>query len=81
MLQTAGETKALKPVVSEGAGIRSIREQMLKPGAAKCLTAPFWATQSAVRTTSGSVGRASSVRGLPAMSGSVREFAFGMRAG
>ena len=33
MLQTAGETDALKAVVSEGAGIRSIREQMLKPGA------------------------------------------------
>jgi pimeloyl-ACP methyl ester carboxylesterase len=47
MLQTAGETDALKAVVSEGAGIRSIREQMLKPGALKWLAAPFWATQSA----------------------------------
>jgi uncharacterized protein len=47
MLQTAGETDALKAVVSEGAGIRSIREQMLKPGAAKWLSAPFWATQGA----------------------------------
>ena len=47
MLQTAGETDALKAVVSEGAGIRSIREQMLKPGAAKWLSAPFWATQTA----------------------------------
>jgi uncharacterized protein len=47
MLQTAGETDALKAVVSEGAGIRSIREQMLKPGALKWLSAPFWATQTA----------------------------------
>jgi pimeloyl-ACP methyl ester carboxylesterase len=47
MLQTAGETDALKAVVSEGAGIRSIREQMLKSGTAKWLTAPFWATQTA----------------------------------
>jgi dienelactone hydrolase len=46
MLQTAGETDALKAVVSEGAGIRSIREQMLKPGAIKWLSAPFWATQT-----------------------------------
>jgi len=47
MLQTAGETDALKAVVSEGAGIRSIREQMLKPGARKWLSAPFWATSEA----------------------------------
>ena len=47
MLQTAGETDALAAVVSEGAGIRSIREQMLKPGARKWLTAPLWATQTA----------------------------------
>ena len=47
MLQTAGETAALKAVVSEGAGIRSIREQMLKPGARKWLSAPYWATSTA----------------------------------
>jgi pimeloyl-ACP methyl ester carboxylesterase len=47
MLQTAGETDALNAVVSEGAGIRSIREEMLKPGAAKWLAAPFWVTQTA----------------------------------
>lgn len=47
MLQTAGETDALKAVVSEGAGIRSIREQMLKPGAHKWLSAPFWASSTA----------------------------------
>ncbi len=47
MLQTAGETDTLKAVVSEGAGMRSIREQMLKPGARKWLLAPFWATQTA----------------------------------
>jgi uncharacterized protein len=50
MLQTAGETKALRAVVSEGAGIRSIREQMEKPGALKWLSAPFWATQTAAIT-------------------------------
>jgi uncharacterized protein len=47
MLQTAGETAALKAVVSEGAGMRSIREQMLKPGALKWLSAPYWATSTA----------------------------------
>jgi dienelactone hydrolase len=47
MLETAGETDALKAVVSEGAGIRSIREVTLKPGVHKWLAAPFWATQSA----------------------------------
>ena len=41
MLQTTAETEALKAVVSEDAGIRSIREQMLKPGAGKWLSAPF----------------------------------------
>jgi uncharacterized protein len=46
MLQTAGETAALKAVVSEGAGIRSIREQMLKPGVLKWLSAPYWATST-----------------------------------
>ncbi len=50
MLQTAGETKALRAVVSEGAGIRSIREQMEKRGALKWLSAPFWATQTAAIT-------------------------------
>lgn len=50
MLQTAGETKALKAVVSEGAGIRSIREQMEKRGALKWFSAPFWATQTAAIT-------------------------------
>jgi uncharacterized protein len=47
MLQAAGETAALKAVVSEGAGIRSIREQMLKPGVLKWLSAPYWATSTA----------------------------------
>ena len=42
MLQTAGETTALKAVVSEGAGVRSIREQMDEPGAGKWLSAPTW---------------------------------------
>ncbi len=47
MLQTAAETDALKAVVSEGAGIRSIREEMVKSGAVKWLTLPFWVTQTA----------------------------------
>jgi dienelactone hydrolase len=47
MLQTAGETEALRAVVSEGAGIRSIREEMEKPGVVKWLTAPFWVNLTA----------------------------------
>jgi fermentation-respiration switch protein FrsA (DUF1100 family) len=47
MLQTAGETTALKAVVSEGAGVRSIREQMDKPGARKWLSVPTWVTLTA----------------------------------
>jgi len=46
MLQTAAETTTLKAVVSEGAGIRSIREQMLKPGVLKWLSVPYWATST-----------------------------------
>ena len=47
MLETASNTDALKAVVSEGAGIRSIREQMVKPSPAMWLSLPFWATQTA----------------------------------
>lgn len=47
MLETASETDALKAVVSEGAGIRSIREQMVKSGPAMWVSLPFWATETA----------------------------------
>jgi fermentation-respiration switch protein FrsA (DUF1100 family) len=47
MLQTAAETTALQAVVSEGAGIRSIREQLDKPGARKWLSVPTWVTLTA----------------------------------
>jgi uncharacterized protein len=47
MLETAGRTDALKAVVSEGAGIRSIREHLDKPGAGKWLSAPFWLSWTA----------------------------------
>jgi uncharacterized protein len=39
MLQTAAETDALKAVVSEGAGIRSVREHLELPGADKWIVA------------------------------------------
>jgi pimeloyl-ACP methyl ester carboxylesterase len=47
MLQTAAETPSLRAVVSEGAGIRSIRESWDRPGPAKWLSAPFWLTWTA----------------------------------
>jgi uncharacterized protein len=47
MLETAGRNDALKAVVSEGAGIRSIREQLDKPRAGKWLSAPFWLSWTA----------------------------------
>jgi uncharacterized protein len=46
LLETAAENAGLKAVVSEGAGIRSLREQMSKPGFQKWLTAPFWASMT-----------------------------------
>jgi uncharacterized protein len=42
MLETAAETDALKAVVSEGAGIRSVREASESPWNAKWLAVPFW---------------------------------------
>src|SRR4051812_28992839 len=42
MLETASETDALKAVVSEGAGIRSVREASLSPWNAKWLAVPVW---------------------------------------
>ena len=42
MLETAAETDALKAVVSEGAGIRSVREAAESPWEARWLAAPVW---------------------------------------
>jgi len=42
MLETAAETEALKAVVSEGAGIRSVREAAETPWGARWLAAPVW---------------------------------------
>jgi fermentation-respiration switch protein FrsA (DUF1100 family) len=42
MLETAAETDALKAVVSEGAGIRSVREASLASWGQKWLAVPIW---------------------------------------
>jgi fermentation-respiration switch protein FrsA (DUF1100 family) len=42
MLETAAETEALKAVVSEGAGIRSVREAAGAPWGARWAAAPVW---------------------------------------
>src|SRR5262245_52152787 len=42
MIQAAAETDGLAAVVSEGAGIRSIREVLLLDGFEKWSAAPFW---------------------------------------
>ena len=44
LLETAAETAALRAVVSEGAGIRSVREALETDGVAKWLSLPYWAT-------------------------------------
>jgi uncharacterized protein len=49
MLQTAAETPKLRAVVSEGAGRRSLREQLHVPGAARWLPiggAAFWSVMT-----------------------------------
>ncbi|MGH3034952.1 MAG: alpha/beta hydrolase [Gaiellaceae bacterium] len=43
LLETAAETDALKAVVSEGAGIRSVREATQLSGVEKLLSLPTWA--------------------------------------
>lgn len=51
MLETAAQTDALKAVVSEGAGIRTIREHMHTSGAGRWAQAPFysvWTVATAV---------------------------------
>jgi dienelactone hydrolase len=47
LLHTAAETDALAAVVSEGAGIRSYREQLHIPGAGKWLQLPIWLSVTA----------------------------------
>jgi hypothetical protein len=42
MLETAAETDALKAVVSDGAGIRSVREASELPGGGKWFAVPIW---------------------------------------
>lgn len=42
LLQTAAHTDKLKAVVSEGAGIRSVKESLESDGMEKWLGAPFW---------------------------------------
>jgi uncharacterized protein len=50
LLQAAAESDALKAVVSEGAGIRSIREALVTSGSQKWFAAPVWAGTTAATT-------------------------------
>jgi hypothetical protein len=50
LLQTAAETEAIKAVVSEGAGVRSIREHLEMPRATKWLELPSWLLHTAAST-------------------------------
>jgi fermentation-respiration switch protein FrsA (DUF1100 family) len=43
LLEAAAETDGLRAVVSEGAGIRSLREALQLRGVSRWLTAPYWA--------------------------------------
>jgi fermentation-respiration switch protein FrsA (DUF1100 family) len=47
LLQAAAESDALKAVVSEGAGIRSVREALVTSGGQKWFVAPVWAGTTA----------------------------------
>ena len=47
LLQTAARSSGLRAVVSEGAGIRSIREELDLPGAMKWALAPQWSVSTA----------------------------------
>jgi fermentation-respiration switch protein FrsA (DUF1100 family) len=47
LLQTAAESKALRAVVSEGAGIRSVREALELDGVQRWLAVPQWAVITA----------------------------------
>jgi fermentation-respiration switch protein FrsA (DUF1100 family) len=50
MLQTAAHTPELRAVVSEGAGIRSVREQQESDGSKRWLEFPTWAMTTAATT-------------------------------
>jgi hypothetical protein len=50
MIEAAASTPALKAVVSEGAGIRSLREMLDIPSADKWLLVPFMAIETAATT-------------------------------
>ena len=43
LLETAAESDVLRAVVSEGAGIRSVREALETSGAGRVLSVPYWA--------------------------------------
>ena len=47
LIQTAAHTDELKAVVSEGAGIRSVKESLESDGTEKWLGLPFWAMTTA----------------------------------
>jgi uncharacterized protein len=47
LLETAAESDELKAVVSEGAGIRSVREALLDPGLTDSLGLPLWVAVTA----------------------------------
>ena len=55
-LEVAARTRALKAVVSEGAGIRSYREQLDMPDAGRWTSLPFWATTTAATVVFGNEG-------------------------
>ena len=54
LLESAAETDALKAVVSEGAGIRSVREGAELPGAEKWAQLSTWAASTVVAAVFGS---------------------------
>jgi fermentation-respiration switch protein FrsA (DUF1100 family) len=50
LLQAAAESDALKAVVSEGAGIRSVREALESPAAESVFAVPVWTVTTAATT-------------------------------
>jgi fermentation-respiration switch protein FrsA (DUF1100 family) len=73
MLQTAAETDDLKAVVSEGAGIRSVREAVELDGSERVLAAPMFGLVTAATAIFASD---LPPRGLTALSGEITEPAF-----
>ena len=55
-IQTAAHTDELQAVVSEGAGVRSVREALHTDGAEKWLGFPFWAATTAGTAVFGNKG-------------------------